>query len=198
MSRNIRLCFVLSFATVLTGCAAGFHHVNPSGQKVSFKEPMLTRSERQGGVYVLLEKSIADGKYKLLGTSAEKQKITNSRQERVVFTADLQKYSLDFDDYHWETYADSGNYGQKTEIMRCTPSVSTEKTVSYNPCSTALKEVFVPFGITKAYAAGKLHPSIKKAWEDPGQNNRVIANNPWGALSESGAIAKLGIQRIEQ
>lgn len=198
MLEKIRCYLALPVVVALAGCAGGFHHVTPAGQQVDFKKPMLTQSERQGGLYILLEKSIADGKYKLLDVSPSKQKIANSRQERVVFTSDLQKYAVDFDDYEWETYVDRGNYDQKSEIMRCTPAVSRDKTVSYNPCSSDFKDIFVPFGITKAYAAGHLAQSVKQTWEDPRQNNRVTFVNPWSALSDSGAVAKLGIKRVEK
>ena len=37
----------------------------------------------------------------------------------------------------------------------------------------------------------------RKLWDDPSWNTKVVAVNPWRALSESGAIQKLGIKRVE-
>lgn len=189
----------LSLATLtLAGCVGGYYHATPSGQKVSLKKPMLTQSERQGGTYVLLEKSIADGKYQLVDISRERQKIANLRQERVVFSGDLQKYAIDFEKYRWETFVDAGNYDEKTDIMRCDASMSRDKLASYNPCSSEFQQTFVPFGVTKAYVAGRMSKAAKDAWEDRRQNNSIQAGDPWGALSDSGALAKLGIKRVDK
>lgn len=196
--RVARLLACSTALALLGGCAGGYYHANPAGQEVSYKAPMLTQSEREGGVYVLLEKSIADGKYKVLDIAKQKQKIANSRQERVVFTGDLRAYALDFDSHRWETNVDGANYGQQTDIMHCGAAAGGDKTVSYNPCSTDFRETFVPFGVTKAYTAGQMSYEEKRRFEDPRFNDRVVARNPWGALQESGAIAKLGIKRVDR
>lgn len=159
---------------------------------------MLTQAERNDGVYVLVEKSLADGKYQLVSISNTRPAIANARQERVIFSKDLQKFAADFTTYQWEIYADPGNYGQKTEVMRCTPDVSRDKLIAYGPCSSELAETFVPMGVTKEYVAGKITKAAKDSWEDPRRNNRVAPINPWFVLSQSQAIEKLGIKKVEK
>jgi hypothetical protein len=193
-----RILASASALALLGGCAGGYYHANPQGKEVSYKQPMLTDAERQGGTYVLLEKSVADGKYKVVDIAKQKQKIANSRQERVVFNSDLSAYAVDFDSHRWETYADSANYGTQTDIMRCGANPGGDKTSSYSPCSSDFRETFVPMGIIKAYTAGSMSYEAKKRWEDPRFNDRVVAGNPWYALQQSGAIEKLGIKRVNK
>ena len=51
--------------------------------------------------------------------------------------------------------------------------------------------------VNRAYDAGRMPFEARKLWDDPSWNTKVVAVNPWRALSESGAIQKLGIKRVE-
>lgn len=192
----IRILSLSSVSLLLSGCLASFHHAAPNGKEVDFKKPMLTKSEIKGGTYILVEKSISDGKYKTVSIGKERPKIQNERQERIVFSEDLTKYAVDFEDYSWEEYVDRGNYNQATYVARCTTPQS--KTRSYSPCSTEFKYTFVPMSVTKAYVAGHMSTNQKKAWEDPNRNPLVAPLNPWKAIHESGAVYEIGIVKVEK
>jgi len=181
---------LLVSALVLAGCATPTPPVlNPSGNPVKFVDPILGKNGMENARYVLLEKNIADGKYKLVSMSKTRQPITNERQERIAFNADLTGYAPDYTDYAFETYADSGNYNQQTVIMRC--AGFPLKTQKYNPCTSAFGELFIPTGITKAYVAGSMSANAMKAWQDPARNRIRYVESPRFALSQAGVFSRL-------
>lgn len=193
MLSKFSLLAVVPAVLTLSGCLGGSQYLNQNGEKFDFKPPMLTTMQTKGGTYVLVEKSIADGKYQLVSLTKEKPKLTNTRQERIVVSADMKWYAVDFDAYQWETYVDTGNYNQKTDITHCGSNAIFDKMTSYNPCSTEFRDTFVPFSVTKAYTAGSMSYETKKRWESPRFNSMVAPVDPWAALYQSGALAKLGI-----
>ena len=184
-------------AFILAGCAGGFHHVNPNNQKVRFSDPVLAETDTVNLTYVLLEKEPGGNQYRLVSISKVKPKIANVRQERVAFNADLTRFAVDYDEYDWETFVDYQNYSQKTRIMVCQGKYRSIKTQRYNPCTSDFKAPFIPTSVTKAYVAGRMPYEARKLWDNPNWNNKVVTINPWQALSESGAIHKLGIKRVE-
>lgn len=197
-SSKVSFLAVLPAVLALSGCLGGSQYLNQNGEKFDFKRPMLTTMQAKGGTYVVVEKSIADGKYQLISISKEKTKLANARQERIVVSGDMKWYAVDFDDYQWETYTDGGNYNQKSDITRCGAGSIRDKLVSYNPCSTEFRDTFVPFSVTKAYTAGSMSYETKKRWEDQRFNSMTEPTDPWVALTQSGALAKLGIVLVKK
>lgn len=190
---------ILPFATafLLAGCAGGFHHVNAQQEKVVFSDPVLDETQSANRTYVLLEKEKGSNQYQLVSISKDKPKIANQRQERIAFNADLTRFAVDYDEYDWDTFVDHHNYGQKTRIMACQGKYKSVKTTRYNPCTSDFSAPFIPTSVTRAYVAGRMPFEARKLWDDPSWNTKVVAVNPWRALSESGAIQKLGIKRVE-
>lgn len=191
-----RILTLSSLSLLLSGCFASFHHAAPNGNQIKFADPMLTKSDAKGGTYILVEKSISDGKYKTVSIGKERQKIQNERQERIIFSEDLTKFAIDFEEYSWEEYIDRGNYNEKSYVVKCTKSQT--KTQSYNPCTTEFKYTFVPTSVTKAFIAGQISSSQKYAWEDPKRNPYVTTKSPWQALEESRAVYDIGIVKVEK
>ncbi len=179
-----------AFCVVLTGCITPPPPVtNLSGAPIKFSEPILAKSDRATAKYVLLEKSVADGKYKLLSMSAIRQPITNERQERIAFNADLSAFAPDFSEAYFQTYVDAANYGQQTVIAKC--SAGALKTEQYSPCNSAFGAVFIPTGITKAYVAGSMSASAMNNWKEPSRNMMRYVESPMYALFESGVFQRL-------
>ncbi len=180
----------LAAALVLGGCLATTPPIlNASGQPVKFVQPILGKAAMADAKYVLIEKSIADGKYQLVSMSATRQPITNARQERIAFNRDLTGFAPDFTDYSFQTYTDAGNYNQQTVIMRCT--AVPPKTEQYGPCNSAFADVFVPTGVVKAYVAGQMGAATKKTWDDPRQNPMRSVDSPQWALRQAGVFERL-------
>jgi hypothetical protein len=183
----------MSVATILlTGCLATTKQPpiqNANGKPIEFISPILGKAHMQDARFVLLEKSIGDGKYKVVSISKTRQPITSARQERVAFNKDLTGFAPDFTDYAFQTYTDTGNYDQQTVIMHCT-SVPP-KTVKYGPCNSDFADVFVPFGVTKAYVAGRMSTAAKQSWEDPSRNDMRYTGSPEWALKQAGIFERL-------
>lgn len=73
-----------------------------------------------------------------------------------------------------------------------------KKTSQYSPCNSAFADIFVPFGITKAYVAGHMSFEAKKEWEDPRINKMRMVHSPRGVLIESGAFDRLNITQADK
>lgn len=188
----MRICTISALVSViaLAGCYATTSPVlNASGRPIKFVSPILGKAAMTGARYVLIEKSIADGKYQLVSMSRSRQPITNARQERIAFNSDLTGFAPDYTDYSFETYTDSGNYDNQTVIMRCysTPS----KTEKYSPCNSAFADKFVPMGVVKAYVAGRMSTAAKQSWDDPSRNTMREVGSPYWALKQAGVFEKL-------
>lgn len=181
---------LLASIFALAGCLATTPPIqNPNGQPVRFVSPVLGKSAMANARYVLIEKSIADGKYHVVSMSKSRQPITNARQERIAFTDDLTGFAPDFTDYSFQTYSDPGNYGQETVVMRCA-SVQ-QKTDNYSPCSSDFAGLFIPMGITKSYVAGQISYESRQAWENPATNKWRYVRSPMGALQQAGVFERL-------
>ncbi|SMG28249.1 hypothetical protein [Paraburkholderia susongensis] len=177
-------------AIALSGCLAMTPPVkNANGQPIKFVSPVLGKNAMKGARYVLIEKNIADGKYRVVSISTSRQEITNDRQERIAFNADLTGFAPDYTEYSFQTYTDRGNYGEQTEIMRC--ASFPQKTYAYTPCNSAFADVFVPMGVTKAYIAGQMGYAAKKSWDDPKNNNMRYVSSPQWALAQAGVFERL-------
>jgi len=179
----------LTAVLLLSGCQTTPPILNGSGQAVKFVAPILGKTSMGNARYVLIEKSIADGKYLLVNMSMTRQPITNERQERIAFTHDLTGYAPDYTDYSFQTHTDSGNYDQKTVVMRCNSVPS--KTSQYNPCNSAFGQVFMPMGATKAFVAGHMSNDSYNSWQDPARNSLRSVRSPEGALMQAGVFARL-------
>lgn len=187
---KVKVISVVIPVLLLSACATTTPIQNPSGQSVKFVSPILGKSGMAGARYVLLEKSIADGKYKVVGQPSKmRQPITNERQERIAFNADLTGYAPDYTDYSFETYVDSGNYGQKTATMTCVEFPL--KTQKYGPCTSEFGDVFTPFGVVKEYNAGRLNQRSWKEWTDPALNRMRYVKSPQYALMQAGVFARM-------
>ncbi|WP_144636055.1 hypothetical protein [Bordetella genomosp. 13] len=139
----VRILAALATLAVVSGCAVAPPVKNPQGQPVNFSGPILGPSERDNGIYVLLEKSIADGKFRVVSTSKKRQPIANERQERVVFNQAITQFAPDFSADGFETYSDDGNYGQRTVIVDCRRH-GAAKVTDYSPCSSEFSYVSTP------------------------------------------------------
>jgi hypothetical protein len=174
----------------LAGCLASAPPVlTPSGKPTNFAGPILGKAAMSNARYVLIEKSIADGKYKVVDMGSNRQAITNARQERIAFSSDLTSYAPDFTEYSFQTYTDSGNYNEQTVVMRC-DSVP-EKTEKYGPCNSEFAGVFVPMGVTKAFVAGRMTNAAKASWENPKSNLLREVSSPLWALRQAGVLERL-------
>lgn len=174
----------------LAGCLATTPPIlNASGQPIKFVNPILGKNNMSDARYVLIEKSIADGKYQVVSMSLTRQPITNDRQERIAFTKDLTGFAPDFTDYAFQTHTDSGNYNEQTAIMQC--KATPPKTAKYSPCNSTFADVFVPMGVTKAYAAGRMSYEVHKSWEDPARNTMRYVSSPQWALKQAGVFERL-------
>jgi hypothetical protein len=188
----MKTCAIAALASIiaLTGCVATTPPLqNASGQQIKFVPPILGKASMGDARYVLIEKSIADGRYKIVSMSKIRQPITNARQERIAFTKDITGFAPDFTDYAFQTYTDSGNYDEQTVIMRC--NSVPPKTEKYSPCNSAFADVFIPMGVTKAYVAGRMSTAAKKSWEDPSSNNMRYTGSPQWALKQAGVFERL-------
>lgn len=180
----------VAVAALLTGCIASAPPItNPDGQTIKFADPVLGRNIIGNARFVLIEKDIGTGKFKLVSMSNSRMTITNARQERVAFSNDLTSYAPDYTDARFYTYNDSGNYNQQTVIMDCRSTPS--KTNSYSPCNSEFGKIFIPMGITKAYVAGQMSSNAHKTWEDPAQNIRRYVSSPSWALKQAGVFERL-------
>ena len=185
-----KLLLVTAIVIAISGCATSPPVLNPNGKPVKFSGPILGKSAMTDARYVLLEKSIADGRFKIISISKTRQPITNERQERVAFNADLTAYAPDYTDYSFRTHVDSGNYNQETVTMTCAPS-TPPKTEKYSPCNSAFGNLFIPTGVTKAYVAGQLSAAAMKSWEDPAQNRVRYVDSPKFELAQAGVFTQL-------
>lgn len=188
----MKTCSILTSVSAITlaGCLAVTPPiVNSSGQPINFISPILGKADKANARYVLIEKSIADGKYQLVSISKTPQPITNARQERIAFNHHLTGFAPDYTDYSFQTYTDRGNYNTETVIMRCGSVMS--KTESYSPCNSAFAEVFVPMGVTKAHVAGNMSSAEKQAWDDPSRNRMRYVSSPQRALQQAGVFERL-------
>ncbi|MEM5386806.1 hypothetical protein VSR68_24905 [Paraburkholderia phymatum] len=188
--KRIPILLSTAAALTLTACVTVPPTLNAKGQPIKFAEPILGPAERDNGIYVLLEKSIADGKYKVANVSRTRQPIANERQERVAFNSDLTRYAPDFTAAGFYTYADPGNYGEKTVITNC-QGRAMKKTLEYSPCSSAFSYVFVPTSVTKSYVAGSMGYETHKRWEDPRFNLLRGVDSPRAALRQAGVFEHL-------
>lgn len=177
-------------AIMLAGCLATTPPVlNEQGQPIKYIEPILGKARMGDARYVLIEKSIESGKYVLVDISKNRLAITNERQERIVFNKDLTAFATDFTDGEFQTYADEGNYGIETVIVRCRSY--PKKIVEYSPCNSSFADVFVPMGVTKAYVAGAISTQMNKEWNNPAINNRRYSRSPLYALKEAGVFSHM-------
>ncbi len=174
--------------SVLGGCAGGFPLLNASGQPVKFVDPVLGKAAMNNVTYVLLEKSIADGKMHLVSISKTRQPIENDRQERIAFNSDLTRFAPDFTSYSFQTYSDAGNYGEKTVVMNCGAGTSNRKTSDYGPCSSDFGKVFVPMGVYKAGAVSNVAAAQVRNWENPELNHLRMVVSPAYALRQAGVF----------
>lgn len=188
--KPLAIPFIAVAALTLTACVSAPPTLNTKGQPITFVEPILGPTERDKGIYVLLEKNIGDGKYKVVNVSRTRQAIANERQERVAFNSDMTRYAPDFSAADFYTYVDRGNYDQKTVITNC-QGRSTKKTVEYSPCSSLFAFVFIPMSVTKAHVAGSMGSSTLKRWEDPRFNLLRQVGSPGGALRQAGVFENL-------
>ena len=179
----------LVLTAMLAGCAVTPPITNPAGKPIKFSQPILEKAQRDTAKFVLLEKSISDGRFAVVSISASRQPITNARQERIAFNADLTAYAPDYFDSSFRTYVDSGNYGAKTVITDCVSA--PPKTQQYSPCNSEFGEVFVPFGVTKAYVAGGKSAESMKEWTDPARNRMRAVQSPQYALMQAGVFQRL-------
>ena len=183
---KMRLSAWATMAMVLGGCATGPKYLNQNNQPMVFTGPVLGKRNMTDARYVLLEKSVVDGKYKLVSMSKLRQPITNERQERIAFNQNLTAFAPDYTDYSFTTYVDRGNYDERTVIMRC--GAVPNKVMQYGPCNSAFARVFVPTGVVKAYVAGDMSSYEKKQW-DNGPLRYVIS--PAWALAQAGVFARM-------
>lgn len=174
---------------LLAGCVQTTPLLNPSGNTISHAPPVLSNKDQDGAYYAIIEKSIADGKYRLHSLSKEKTPLQNERQERIAFNKSLTKFATDFNKYEFKTYSDVGNYGEETQFMLCRSK--PDKLIEYSPCSSAFGSIFIPTGITKQYAAGRLPYDIWKQWNNPRENLMREALSPENGLVEAGVFEKL-------
>jgi len=182
---------LLALAATLAGCVTPAPPItNLNGQPIKFSAPILTKSDLPGAKFVLLEKSIANGQYTVVNISATRQPIANPRQERIAFNARLTAFAPDYEDTGFHTFTDSGNYGQQTVVLTCGPSVP--KTRFYSACDSAFADVFIPMGLTKSYAAGRMSTETMKQLEDPARNHTRYVGSPEFALKQAGVFQRLG------
>lgn len=189
--KPVAISIVLS-AVTLGGCAGlNSAGVNAAGQPIKFAEPVLGKEEAGNATYVLLEKSIADGKMHLVSISKARPPIENERQERIAFNADLTRFAPDFDAYAFQTYTDYGNYNQKTVVMNCSVNYSPRKVVQYSPCNSVFGRIFVPMGVYKAGAVNDAAAAQVRNWENPDFNRLRFIVSPAGALRQAGVFQHL-------
>jgi len=182
---------ILSLAA-LGGCAGlNSAAVNSNGQPVKFSEPILGKEDGANATYVLLEKSIADGRMHLVSVSKTRQPIQNERQERIAFNEALTKFAPDFDAYAFQTYTDVRNYNQKTVVMVCGSNYSPRKVVQYSPCNSEFGHVFVPMGVYKAGAVNDAAAEQVRNWENPKINRMRFITSPARALGQAGVFQHL-------
>lgn len=186
---KILFASTLLAALAITGCATTPPIQNPSGQLVKFTAPTIGKGAMEGAKYVLLEKSIADGRYTVVSMSSTRQPIANERQERIAFNAALTAFAPDFTDIAFRTYVDEGNYNQATVITTCDDFPL--KTRQYSPCNSAFGDVFVPTGVTKRYVAGQMSADAMKQFNDPTRNRSRYVTTPQYVLAEAGVFARL-------
>ncbi|WP_298412889.1 hypothetical protein [Janthinobacterium sp.] len=181
---------LLALSVMVAGCAVTAPPItNLSGKPIKFSQPVLEKVHRETAKFVLLEKSIADGRFAVVSISAVRQPITNARQERIAFNSDLTSFAPDYADSSFRTYVDDGNYGQKTVITDC--GLASPKTQMYSPCDSEFGEVFVPASVTKAYVAGSMNAYSMKAWNDPARNRMRYVVSPQHALVQAGVFQRL-------
>lgn len=181
---------LISLPIFLAACAAPLPpQLNTQGQPITFANPVIGKKEMDDARFVLLEKSIADGQYKVVSISKTRQPITNERQERIVFNKDVTKYSADFSVYSFQTYVDNNNYREETVVMKCMGS--TLKVVEYSPCSSNFRYVFVPTGVEKSYVAGQMSMLQHNRWTSAELNQLRGVRNPYYALKQAGIFERI-------
>lgn len=178
----------LALAALIGGCATNSPIMNPAGMPVKFSNPVLDKAQRYTAKFVLLEKGIADGRYAVVSISANRQAITNPRQERIAFSADQTAFAPDFSDSSFRTYIDSGNYNEATVVTDC--GAPMPKSQSYTPCNSEFGSVFIPTTITKAYVAGSKSAESMKEWRDPARNRVRYVESPQYALTQAGVFQR--------
>jgi len=165
------------------------HHSESSWRAGEVLQPVLDKAQRQTAKFVLLEKGTADGRYTLVSISASRQAITNPRQERIAFSADLTAFAPDFTESPFRTFIDSGNYNEATVVTDCGATIP--KSQSYSPCNSEFGSVFIPTTITKAYVAGSKSADSMKEWRDPARNRVRYVDSPQYALNQAGVFQRL-------
>ena len=189
MKKYTKSALIIVFLA-LFGCATlQSPPVNLNGQPIKFVNPVLGKSAMSDARYVLLEKSIGEGKYNVVSISRSRQAIINERQERIVFNKELNGFAPDFTDYSFITYTDQGNYGVNTVVMRCI--AVPRKMDQYGPCNSAFSEVFVPTGIMKDYVAGRISKAQKDQWEKAQSNPLREVSSPEWALKQANVFDRL-------
>ena len=181
---------LIAVALALLGCATPQQPlINPNGQPMKFVNPVLGKGAMSDARYVLLEKSISDGKYKVVSISKARPIITNERQERIAFNKELTGFAPDFTDYSFTTYTDQGNYGVNTVVMRCT--AIPRKMDQYGPCNSTFSGVFVPTGVMKDYVAGRISQAQKDQWEKAKNNPLREVSSPEWALKQANVFDRM-------
>lgn len=180
----------LALCAIVAGCTTVPPITTPAGKPIKFSQPILEKAQRDTAKFVLLEKSIADGRFAVVSISAIRQPISNARQERIAFSADLSSFAPDYNDTPFRTYVDDANYAEKTVITECVSG--SPKTLSYSPCNSEFGAVFVPTGVTKAYVAGARSSDSMKEWNDPARNRMRYVKSPQYALVQAGVFQRLG------
>jgi hypothetical protein len=180
------LCSLLALA----GCAGTQQLIqNPAGEVVKFSPPILGKVEIENAKFVLIEKSIEDGKYRVISMSAVRQPILNDRQERIAFNAAVTRFAPDFINTAFRTYTDQGNYGEETVVTACREFPL--KIQNYSPCNSQFGSVFIPTGITKAYVAGGVSSAVMREWKEPALNHLRYVRSPEYALVQAGVFSRL-------
>ncbi|PLZ02400.1 hypothetical protein CY652_11775 [Burkholderia sp. WAC0059] len=191
-----RVFFFAAISVIAAGCTVPAPRItNAAGQPVRFENPLLSKDELRNATFVLLEKSIADGKYHLVSVSKQRQPIKNARQERIAFSADLTHYAPDYQDRDFQTYNDPLNYQQKTVVYICDAAhlaLMSREPAMYTPCNSAFATRFMPMGIEKNYAMGRLDEATYRSYESPQTNQMRIVNSPRYALDQAGVMQNLG------
>jgi hypothetical protein len=187
-----RIVFVAACAAIVSGCAAPTPKtVTSAGKGVFFESPILSKDELNNATFVLLEKSIADGKYRLVSVSKQRQPVTNTRQERIAFSGDASHYAPDYEDRNFQTYTDQMNYGQQTVIYVCDDAhraLANQELATYTVCNSSFAKLFMPMGIEKNYAMGHLNAGTYHSYEDPRVNLMRIVVSPRAALEQAGVM----------
>ncbi|SAK84184.1 hypothetical protein AWB79_05731 [Caballeronia hypogeia] len=191
MKKAVRLVSAIAALSSLAACVAPLPPVlNANGKPYRFVKPMLSPADRDNGIYVLIEKNIADGHYRLLNVSPSRQPIQNERQERIVFNRSRTQYAPDFTQRDFHTYTDRAFYNTETVVMNCDQH-SRAKLSQYSPCSSFFGHVFVPTGVAKVYVAGQMSYEAHRRWEDPQTNLLRVVEDPEMALREAGAFEQV-------